>query len=65
MHTLSHGFRHGEPMTLRLLGEDVMGNLTAADCIIGSSSLPLLVVSTLSCDFEVPFLIAESISTPS
>lgn len=46
-------------------GEDVMGNLTVADSVIGPSSLPLLVLSTLSCDFEVSFLIAESISTPS
>lgn len=42
---------------------DVMGNLTMADCIIGSRSFPSLVVSTLLCDFEVSSIIAEYIST--
>lgn len=47
----------------RLLGEDAMGNLIIADYSSGSSSLPLLAGSTLSCDFEVSPIAAEYIPT--
>lgn len=41
----------------------LMGSVMTADCITGSSSLPLLVVSTVSCDFEVSSITAQYIST--